>query len=97
MSHNKMEKLLRKQTLATENIETLWQSAFHKAKEGLTLGICKSYLEQLVFRYDRFCQTDAKLSDRKDFVTTEYYNKDVATDVLSRYVTIKDHMSSRRT
>jgi len=48
MSHEKMEKLLRKQTLTVEHIDNLWKTYQSRSKEDdLTYKEVKSYLEEL--------------------------------------------------
>jgi len=54
ISSDKMETLIKKQMIAIENIENLWET-FRKPND-LTHGIWKSYLDDLERRYDRFCQ-----------------------------------------
>jgi len=87
MSHDKMEKLLKRQTLTVEYMDNLWKTCQSRSKkDDLTYEKIKTYLDELERLQGRFRETDAKLMDCKDFATTEYYKGKVPAETLDKYV-----------
>jgi len=96
MSYDKMEKLLRKQTLIVEHMDNLWETCQSRSKkDDLTYGKIKVYLNELEHFQNRFRETDAELIDCEDFTTTDYYKDDVSTETLDKYADIKTFLSSK--
>jgi len=88
-----MEKLLRKQTLIIEHIDNLWETYRSRSKEDdLTYKEVKSYLDKLERLQDQFRQTDDKLMEFEDLVTTEYYKRKVPTETLDKYIEIDNEI-----
>jgi len=94
MSHDKMEKLLRRQTSTVEHIDNLWNTCQNRSKkDDLTYEKIQTYLDELERLQGRFRETDAELVDCKDLATTEYYKNKVPAETLDKYVDIKAYLS----